>query len=252
MNTTTLWSVNWNQKKALELMLRSYALHHYKSVPLPSMIVDNGSTDGSKEWLRENGIPFIDLAKNAGHEWALNFTFGAIPTDKVLLVDSDIKFKSSVQDYLEYLKGDCISVGELMENQFYGPDELKSRICPWFWLFDIQKLKDKGVTTFRDTGDWTYDTGSWLWEKMRQNGFTNHAIKRLSQSSLGSDYERFFHFSQVSSADANSEITERRAQIEREAEALKNVNLAGVFAGAGGSMSAEEIGAHISRGYRNT
>lgn len=252
MNNITLWTVNWNQQKALELLLRSYALHHHTGTPLPSMIVDNGSTDGSKEWLREMGIPFFDLAKNAGHEHALNFSFNRIQTEKVLLVDSDIKFKASVQDYGAIIKDNCISVGELMENQFYGPDALKPRICPWFWMFDIQKMRDRGVTTFRDTGDWTYDTGSWLWEKMQKNGFTNHNIKRLSQNSLGSDYERYFHFSQVSTADANSEVRGRREQIAREAEALKSRSLAGVFAGETAHMHAGEIDRRISEGYHNT
>lgn len=66
MQDITLVSVSWNNKTVMELMLKSFVKHHYKGEPLKLLLVDNGSDDGSKEWLKENKIPFYDFIINLG------------------------------------------------------------------------------------------------------------------------------------------------------------------------------------------
>lgn len=265
----TLWSTNWNQQKALELMLRSFAKHHYKGEPIPLMLIDNGSTDGSKEWLREQGIPFLDLGKNATHEWALNFSFNMIKTKHVLLVDSDVEFLDSISEYSRWLAGDCVSVGDLINNVYAWNahlkinEPIKPRISPWFWLFDIQRMKDNGVFAFRgdDCENWLYDSGSWLWEKMQELGFSNHQLERFGTdrdwanriatwaSGLGMSYERFFHYSQVSCKEPAEKTVERRKNIVARVKDYQDVDLRGVFVGGNLRWDSTFIDSIIAKGW---
>ena len=55
----SLLMVNWNGRAVMELALKSYVKQHYRGEKLKLGLIDNFSTDGSKEWLIENGIPFL-------------------------------------------------------------------------------------------------------------------------------------------------------------------------------------------------
>lgn len=233
----TLTTVNWNQKSAIELMLKSYVKHHYNGSPLHILLVDSGSNDGSKEWLRENEIPFLDLPENIGHEIALNVIYPDIKTKYALLCDSDIEFLDNVYCYLDYMQGKCVSVGELVENAILNGKKLKPRIGPWFWLFDYQLMRQTGVHTWRDTKDWTYDTGSWFWEQMHSRGYTNHNLIRkpfIRGSGIGYQYEKFNHFGSVSwdlrlLPEHATEINLRRNCIDTKLNSYQDIDLRGKF-----------------------
>jgi GT2 family glycosyltransferase len=53
------------------------------------LVVDNGSTDGSPEWLKEHGIPSILLPTNTGFSGAVNEGILAAKTDYVILLNND-------------------------------------------------------------------------------------------------------------------------------------------------------------------
>ncbi len=53
------------------------------------LVVDNGSTDGSAEWLRQQGIPSIFLPENTGFSGAVNAGIRAAKTPYVLLLNND-------------------------------------------------------------------------------------------------------------------------------------------------------------------
>lgn len=53
------------------------------------LVVDNGSTDGSVEWLKKQGIPTIFLPENAGFSKAVNIGIRAADTPYVLLLNND-------------------------------------------------------------------------------------------------------------------------------------------------------------------
>lgn len=53
------------------------------------LVVDNGSTDGSVSWLREQQIPSIFLEKNTGFTGAVNVGIKAAETTFVLLLNND-------------------------------------------------------------------------------------------------------------------------------------------------------------------
>ncbi len=261
METVTLLSVNWNQQPAMELMLRSYTKHHYTGIPLHLMLVDNGSTDGSKEWLRENNIPFLDIAQhtfppyaNAGHERAINFAYNKVQTQYVLLADSDIEFQTNIHTYLPLLTETGISIGELWEHHNYEGHELKPRILPWFWVFDIQLMKGKGTHAFRGDGctDWTYDVGAWYWEKMKNLGFTNHNLTHVVSPHGWWQYDKFIHYGQISTAPEylpGTDVVARRKHIVNHVKTYQDVSLKNVFIGHNEYWSTEFLERQMEKGW---
>lgn len=55
------------------------------------LVVDNGSTDGSVEWLKEHRIPSIFLKENTGFSGAVNTGIRAADTPYVLLLNNDTR-----------------------------------------------------------------------------------------------------------------------------------------------------------------
>ena len=53
------------------------------------LVVDNGATDGSVEWLKERGIPSVFLETNTGFSGAVNCGIKAADTPYVILLNND-------------------------------------------------------------------------------------------------------------------------------------------------------------------
>jgi glycosyltransferase involved in cell wall biosynthesis len=247
MNDLTLLTVNWNQRAAMELMLRSFAKHHPGQQQ--SIIVDNGSTDDSCEWLTKNRIPFLGLSKNVGHERAINFVYNRITTRFALLIDTDVEILANLEDYKSLISGSCVCVGDLIEGNRIHDSLIMPRISPWFFLFDIQLMKQMGVTAFRGDGcdNWTYDVGSWYWEKIKQLGFAHHQLDS-EDSSLGQAYDKFFHYTQISCGDPqNSEVYMRREEIQKRLPSYGKDRLN--FVGLSESWPDDFVNATIARGW---
>jgi len=238
MQDITLVSVNWNNKTVMELMLKSFVKHHYKGEPLKLILVDNGSDDGSKEWLKENKIPFFDFIINHGHEQSVNVIYSCIETKYALLCDTDVEFLENVYDkYLPFLNDKCKVAGELItDDQLNAP--IKPRIGAWFFMFDIEAMKEKGVNIFRAECGWDYDVGSWMTEKIFENGFTHHQIDRkkgnIDKDVLGMDYGSHIHFGKLSWNVANHmdrewEINMRMDYIRERLKDYDDIDLKGKF-----------------------
>ena len=240
MNNITLTSVNWNQQPCVELLLKSYVRHHYTGEPLKLRLVDNGSTDGSPEWLHENKIPFTQSVENIGHENALNCIYNTISTKYCLLNDTDVEYHSNIFGYLEEMKGDIISVGELIDKNYMNDVKIKDRISPWVWLFDIDAMRNNGVKYFRDPSveDWTYDVGSWHWEQMKTLGYGNFNLSRKpgnqDEDLISMRYGCVDHIGKVSwnldnHGDRYGEVMRRRAYIKERLKLYEDVDLTGKF-----------------------
>lgn len=234
----TLLTVNWNQQPCVELLLKSHVKHNYAGEPIKICLVDNGSTDGSKEWLKENEIPFVDLYHNVGHENGINLVFKSITTKYVLLLDTDVEFYEDISDYLYHLQGQCISAGELIDKNYIGQDKIKDRISPWFWLFDYSKVREAGIDTFRTKEDWSYDVGSEFWERIKGAEFSNYNIERLpgNQDSdiVSMSYPKYGHIGKVSwdllnHGDRQTEVMRRREYVKKRLKLYEHIELKGKF-----------------------
>lgn len=223
MKDITLVAVNWNQQRCVELLLKSYAKYHYTGEPLKLLLVDNGSTDRSIEWLLQNSVPFVSLPKNIGHEPALNIIFPLIQTKYCLLNDTDLEYTDNVYDYIKEFNDTCISAGEYINWDCYHDQKIMPRISPWFWLMDIEAIRQKGITKWREGDNWRYDVGSELWEKIEQAGFANYNIPRKQgnqdQDLISMVYPKFNHWGKTSwdlskHGDRETEVTGRRNAIK--------------------------------------
>jgi hypothetical protein len=237
MNNLTLLTVNWNQRRVMELMLKSFVYTMYLDSPLELMLVENGSTDDSKQWLTENGVPFIDSPINIGHEQAVNMVYKKIQTRYCLLVDTDVIFMSPPGDYLMELNHTRLAAGELMTGDNLGYP-MKPRLSPWFFLFDIKKMKSLGVHKFRDTPDWSYDVGAWYTEQIISRGFDIHNIPRkpgdIDRDVIGMDYGTHRHLGKMSWAlghhkDRVDEVAMRMRYVEEQLKLYEDIDLKGKF-----------------------
>lgn len=108
---------NYNGLRFMKDCLNSLAKQTYKAYKL--CIVDNGSTDGSKEWLRQNNIDFIDLDTNLGFAGACNLALKTVDTKYVILLNNDTEvYEDYVENLLKAIQKDekIFAVSPLMIN----------------------------------------------------------------------------------------------------------------------------------------
>jgi glycosyltransferase involved in cell wall biosynthesis len=100
----TVVIVNWNSLRFLSTTIR--AVKHFSPTDLEIIVVDNGSTDGSIEWFRSQGIRHIALDTNIGHAGGLDRGFAAARTKVVIALDVDAfpistEWIPTLQDFLQ-------------------------------------------------------------------------------------------------------------------------------------------------------
>lgn len=78
---------SWNSVDDLRCCLRS--LSAQVGVELELIVIDNGSVDGSVEYLRETGTPHIQLPRNLGFAAAVNLGFQSTVAEAVMALNSD-------------------------------------------------------------------------------------------------------------------------------------------------------------------
>ena len=80
---------NYNGLAFMEPCMK--ALDHQNFKDFSILVVDNGSTDGSVEWLKEHGIPAVFLKTNTGFSGAVNVGIKKAATPYVILLNNDTK-----------------------------------------------------------------------------------------------------------------------------------------------------------------
>lgn len=78
---------NYNGLKFMEPCLKSLKAQTCQDFDL--LVVDNGSTDGSVSWLKENQVPAVFLQENTGFSGAVNVGIRASATPYVILLNND-------------------------------------------------------------------------------------------------------------------------------------------------------------------
>ena len=87
MNRVTVIIPNYNGLHFMEPCFAALEKQSYRDFDL--LVVDNGSEDGSGEWLREHGIPTLFLGENTGFSGAVNAGIRAAKTPYVILLNND-------------------------------------------------------------------------------------------------------------------------------------------------------------------
>ena len=87
LKKVTIIIPNYNGLKFMEPCMKALETQSDKNFEL--LVVDNGSTDGSVEWLKEHGIPSIFLEENTGFSGAVNVGIREAKTPYVILLNND-------------------------------------------------------------------------------------------------------------------------------------------------------------------
>lgn len=108
---------NFNGLKFLKPCIKS--LEDIKDEKFDLLVVDNGSDDGSKEWMKEKKVRFIDLDKNYGFAGGVNRGLKEVKTKYVILLNNDtVVRKNYVSALLSTIKSDdkIFAVSPMMIN----------------------------------------------------------------------------------------------------------------------------------------
>lgn len=88
MAMTSIIVPTYNAKELLSSCIRSIQL--YTAVPYEIIVVDNGSTDGTAEWCKEQMLNVVQLPSNQGFPAACNAGLAAAAGDTLLLLNNDV------------------------------------------------------------------------------------------------------------------------------------------------------------------
>ena len=119
---------NYNGLKFMDPCFKALNLQLCRDFDI--LVVDNGSTDGSVEWLKEHEIPSIFLEKNTGFSGAVNVGIKASKTPYVILLNNDTE-------------PDCHYIGEMIKAIERSP-EIFSVSSKMIQLYDHSKMDDAG------------------------------------------------------------------------------------------------------------
>jgi len=86
--------VNWNRKELLNACLDSLVAQSFKNFEI--IVVDNGSTDGSNEMIREKfrQVRLIELGKNTGFCYANNVGIKESKSKYIALLNNDTEVEA--------------------------------------------------------------------------------------------------------------------------------------------------------------
>ena len=137
---------NYNGMKFIENCMK--ALEKETSTSYQICIVDNGSTDGSREWIEKNcpKVPLIALGKNTGFCGAVNAGIKASRTPYVILLNNDTEveygFVKALEEALEQEKK-SFSVSAKMVDMYDKTilDGAGDLYCALGWAFALGKGK---------------------------------------------------------------------------------------------------------------
>jgi GT2 family glycosyltransferase len=85
--------VSWNGRAHLETCLAALAEQHAPGVPWETWVLDNGSRDGTVEWLRRSHptVRVVQSPRNLGFAAGVNHLAGAVDAELVALLNNDTR-----------------------------------------------------------------------------------------------------------------------------------------------------------------
>jgi len=100
MKKVVILILSYNGKHLLKDSISSYLANDYPNFEV--IVIDNGSKDGTKEWVEQNypGIIVLRTEKNLGYSGGFNFgldyAFNKKNADNVLITNNDVKADNKV------------------------------------------------------------------------------------------------------------------------------------------------------------
>ena len=130
--------VSWNTRPLTEACLRTLPASVDGAIDYETVVVDNGSTDGSLDLLRaRDDVRLIENSSNVGFAAAVNQAYANSSGELVLLLNSDIEFKPGALGALVAFldeRPDVSGVGPLYLNPDGSPQQHHFRL-PTFGMF---------------------------------------------------------------------------------------------------------------------
>jgi len=119
---TTIIIPNYNGLKFMEPCLESLRNQTTKNFKI--LVVDNGSDDGSAEWLKEHRIPALFLSENTGFTGAVNAGIQTADTPYVILLNNDTTVDTNYVEAMERAIGRSDKIFSVSSKiiQMYHPE----------------------------------------------------------------------------------------------------------------------------------
>ena len=124
-------------------------------VEMELLIVDDASTDGTLDWLRDKSrnddrIRFISFSRNFGHQSAVTAGLQHATGDAVVIMDADLQDPPHVIPEMihEWLSGAQIVTGRRVQRDV---DPLSKRLFAWLYYRMLARLADTRIPV--DAGD---------------------------------------------------------------------------------------------------
>jgi len=178
--------ITYNRLELTKVAIASYL--QTVSVPFTFSVVDNASTDGTREWLLESDFSFHLLKKNRYPGFACNRGWGGAPPDADFLHRADNDFK--------FLPGWCEQVEQLFKTKKIGQVGLRTDEEEVYARWNVggncvirRSLWDKGLRY--DERPWPeyppgYSEDSFFSPAIEEMGYTWRRVKKPAIESLAS------------------------------------------------------------------
>jgi len=148
MTEITVVIPNYNGLRFLEECLQALYAQTPDTPEYEVVLVDNGSSDGSVEFVRENypEVRIEALSENTGFSYAVNVGIEKAASEYVILLNNDTKVKSEFIKYLYEAMGArpqafSVSAKMLMWDKPELIDDAGDRYCVFGWAFSRGKGK---------------------------------------------------------------------------------------------------------------
>jgi GT2 family glycosyltransferase len=106
----TLLVLNFNGKHYMKLCLDSLLATNYPHFEV--VVVDNGSTDGSRDFIKSNypKVKLIEHDRNYGYTLGYNLVIGKIQTEYIALINNDIVAETNwLKELMVHIKDDYVA-----------------------------------------------------------------------------------------------------------------------------------------------
>jgi hypothetical protein len=164
-------------------MLASFIAIHNEG-PYNLALYDNSTNDETAKLLEEAGVPFITNGASC-HGPTINKALNACKTDIALIVDTDIIFLQSIQQFINTFKKHphVAAIGTISGSRGSGKN-VHPRLDPWFMFINVALIKKFGITFYskrKVSNDIIYDVGSSFLEDLAKHNLQVLAVQGMEK-----------------------------------------------------------------------